>query len=283
MVAGAILRARAFLLYHYLPYDKSLWGRLRSPPSLALQLIASWPELAVRATFFAVLLLCLLYDLEENQLMKFVLALKSTQFLTGLYFALSGYFLFWRCDVFYQPGVCDSAGPGVGHSPVRDFMSIVGLQAMVYLAILLLPYSVQCGELRETQVLDAKASADAAAAAAAAAKAAAADAADAAAADAAADGAAADGAATADAEPHSPPRTTSVFSARRSPSLTEAAPTTPTRAASVASPTTSRAPTPARAASVAAEPGAKAGGRGYVRLADMDAATLDAARRRRWR
>ena len=179
---GGILRARAFLLYHYLPYDKSLWGRLRSPPSLALQLIASWPELAVRATFFAVLLLCLLYDLEENQLMKFVLALKSTQFLTGLYFALSGYFLFWRCDVFYQPGVCDSAGPGVGHSPVRDFMSIVGLQAMVYLAILLLPYSVQCGELRETQVLDAKASADAAAAAAAAAKAAAADAADAAAA-----------------------------------------------------------------------------------------------------
>ena len=67
-----------------------------------------------------------------------MLALKSTQFLTGLYFALSGYFLFWRCDVFYQPGVCDSAGPGVGHSPVRDFMSIVGLQAMVYLAILLL-------------------------------------------------------------------------------------------------------------------------------------------------
>ena len=52
---------RAALLYHYLPCDKTLWGRLESPPSLVLMVIASWPELStpwVRPAFFTILLCC---------------------------------------------------------------------------------------------------------------------------------------------------------------------------------------------------------------------------------
>ena len=36
-------QARALLLYHYLPYDKTIWGRIESPPSLVLMIVASWP------------------------------------------------------------------------------------------------------------------------------------------------------------------------------------------------------------------------------------------------
>ena len=41
-------QARALLLYHYLPYDKTIWGRIESPPSLILMIVASWPEVRAR-------------------------------------------------------------------------------------------------------------------------------------------------------------------------------------------------------------------------------------------
>ena len=52
--------ARRFLLYHFLPFDKSIFGRLRSWQGIALQLVASFPALLVRASFFSVLLACML-------------------------------------------------------------------------------------------------------------------------------------------------------------------------------------------------------------------------------
>ena len=168
-----------------------------SPPSLALQLIASWPELAVRDVF-AVLLL-LLYDLEENQLMKFVLALKSTQFLTGLYFALSGYFLFWPAMSSTSRASSGARGRASATRQCATSCRSLGCRRWsIWRSCCCRIGAVRraagdAGARREGER-------DAAAAAAAAAKAAAADAADAAADAAAADGAdgaAADGAATA--------------------------------------------------------------------------------------
>ena len=70
---------RAALLYHYLPYDKSAFGRLQSPPSLLLQLLAVGP-MWLRGPFFTLFLVLALMDTpDEYTLMRFILGLKSSQ------------------------------------------------------------------------------------------------------------------------------------------------------------------------------------------------------------
>jgi hypothetical protein len=70
---------RAALLYHYLPYDKSAFGRLQSLPSLLLQLLAVGP-MWLRGPFFTLFLLLTLMDTpDEYTLMRFILGLKSSQ------------------------------------------------------------------------------------------------------------------------------------------------------------------------------------------------------------
>ncbi len=61
---------------------------MQSPASIALMVIASWPSWAVRTLFFAALLLLLLHDLDEYQLMQFIMALKGAQFVMGLVLAV---------------------------------------------------------------------------------------------------------------------------------------------------------------------------------------------------
>ena len=127
-VVGAILRARAFLLYHYLPYDKSLWGRLRSPPSLALQLIAWMANTPSAMATFLSYSCCACFTNEENQVeAEQEVDCRSSP---AVYFALSGYFLFWR--VLLPASVCDSLKPA---SATRQWRLHVDrlLQAMVYL------------------------------------------------------------------------------------------------------------------------------------------------------
>ena len=46
--AALLARARCAVLYAYLPYDVSIYGKLRSPASLLLLLVAAWPGWAVR-------------------------------------------------------------------------------------------------------------------------------------------------------------------------------------------------------------------------------------------
>ena len=57
--------ARASFLYAHVPYDASLWRRLRSPRSVALLGLSASPFWAMRALFFGVYLCCLLPDLDE--------------------------------------------------------------------------------------------------------------------------------------------------------------------------------------------------------------------------
>lgn len=87
-VQERLVACRAWLLYHYLPYDCSIWARLRSPSSLLLQFVAACPNRWIRAMFFSILLGCLLVQPEEYTLMRFILALKGTQLVLGVVLAL---------------------------------------------------------------------------------------------------------------------------------------------------------------------------------------------------
>ena len=80
---GAARAARAHFLYLYAPFDLSIWGRLRSPAAVALLCLSSWPSWAMRTGFFTLLLAMLIVDLDEYQLMQFIMSLKGTQFITG--------------------------------------------------------------------------------------------------------------------------------------------------------------------------------------------------------
>ena len=78
-LGSVLVGLRAALLYHYLPYDKSAFGRLQSPPSLLLQLLAVGP-MWLRGPFFTLFLLLTLMDTpDEYTLMRFILGLKSSQ------------------------------------------------------------------------------------------------------------------------------------------------------------------------------------------------------------
>ena len=77
---------RAFILYHFVPFDKNIWGMLRDPGWVFLTLVTMIPYFAARTLFFTVLLLCIATSKggpDEFQLVAFVMKFKGQQFITG--------------------------------------------------------------------------------------------------------------------------------------------------------------------------------------------------------
>ena len=144
---NAMLSCRAWLLYHHAPYDRTVFGRFALPPSILLLVISAWPSWYVRAPYFTIVFACLLPNFEEFQLMRFILALKGSQTLSGVANSVITAVQMWSCVVF-QPGTCPSRGPGVSAQPnlVLDLCMIVWLQLLVWTAFVLLPYSSKIGE-----------------------------------------------------------------------------------------------------------------------------------------
>ena len=77
---------RAFILFHFIPFDKNIWGMLRDPGWVFLTLVTMIPYFAARTLFFTVLLLCIATSKggpDEFQLVAFVMKFKGQQFITG--------------------------------------------------------------------------------------------------------------------------------------------------------------------------------------------------------
>ena len=58
-VPQSMRNARVLLLYHYFPFDRTVFGRLNSPIGFGLQVIASFPIAWLRALFFTVVFCCM--------------------------------------------------------------------------------------------------------------------------------------------------------------------------------------------------------------------------------
>ena len=105
---GCLWRLRAFLLYHYIPCDRGTWAKLRDPVCGLLTLLCLLPVYGIRMVFQTVLLFCVAYgplrpasavydataaaaptarsmvrELDEFQLVRYILAFKGTQFISG--------------------------------------------------------------------------------------------------------------------------------------------------------------------------------------------------------
>ena len=76
-------KVRAFLLYNKMPFDRSIWTKIRTPWYFILMGLASSTNMYIRGGFFTFYLFCLSIDMEEFQMMFFILGLKGTQFISG--------------------------------------------------------------------------------------------------------------------------------------------------------------------------------------------------------
>jgi len=151
------LAIRGFLLYHWLPYDRSFFGQLKDPVYLVFLAISFVPVLRCFLYLLFLVLAVLPGPPDEYQLVQFIMAFKATQFLSaGVFLALLGTWKYYWCVgmdgrhtcLKYGPGESASLGPKYGYLGVID---IAGSCVLVWIAFLLLPYSVQNAGLRKTE------------------------------------------------------------------------------------------------------------------------------------
>lgn len=84
-VFSGLLRLRAFLLHHYLPNDKSIWGKVKDPIYLATFGSMLIPSSVCHFSIMSGLLLMLLFPgpPDEFQLLNFIMLFKGLQFGTN--------------------------------------------------------------------------------------------------------------------------------------------------------------------------------------------------------
>jgi len=161
-------RWRAWFLHHYLPHDKGPWTSLRRDPVHALlTLVTLVPVFGVRFAFHALLLALLALpggrDLDEFQLVKFVLKFKGTQFLSGgLILALQGALSLYQITTFTDASSSSDGGgggvydgplsralatraPGVGEGFFLGTLDFAGGVVLGWAALVLLPCSQRLG------------------------------------------------------------------------------------------------------------------------------------------
>lgn len=115
-----LARARGWLVYHWQPFDLSIWGKLRSPGWWLLQLIAAVPLYTAQVAFHFIMFM-LMDKGDEFQLCRLVVQFKGLQFVAlGVVSATIGYVQYFACvspPVTGQPwdlqhGDCHIHGPG---------------------------------------------------------------------------------------------------------------------------------------------------------------------------
>lgn len=147
VIRGTALRFRAFFLSHYLPHDRSIFGKLKDPLYLIMVASTMLPLFGIRVFFFGVVLTMLLYPgpPDEYQLINFILIFKGTQFFTtGVVLGYLGALEFYACyllagDEFRN--CVDERGPGATDWLSSLCFDIVGSVVLVWIACLGLPMS----------------------------------------------------------------------------------------------------------------------------------------------
>mmetsp|Transcript_121251 Transcript_121251/g.350152 ORF Transcript_121251/g.350152 Transcript_121251/m.350152 type:complete len:512 (+) Transcript_121251:79-1614(+) len=144
----SFLAFRAWVLYHTLPFDKSIFGSVKDATYWLLASFSMIP--AVRILYYAMTLFLIYYpgQPDEYQLVQFILQLKATQFLSsGIGLAFLGGLQYFMC-VRKDGHSCDEYGPGASMHPAWGAFDIVGNSVLIWASFLILPYSVSVAGLR---------------------------------------------------------------------------------------------------------------------------------------
>ncbi|CAK0911082.1 unnamed protein product [Prorocentrum cordatum] len=140
-------RVRAFILYHFLPHDKSIFGKLKDPVYLCMLLLTLLPFALVRVAFYSVVLAMIVFPRppDEFQLVNFILLFKGSQFLNaGLITMGKGsmkYFICFSLHPGHMTTCIVERGPGASDSLVNALIDYVGSCVLVWIAFRQLPHS----------------------------------------------------------------------------------------------------------------------------------------------
>jgi len=138
---------RSWVLFHYLPYNRSIYGKLRDPIYVLMTLSTMLPIFGIRVFFFSAILFMLLFPgpPDEYQLINFILIFKGTQFFTvGVAMMFIGAMRYYACYLFDGGDLrrcIDSNGPGSSDYLSSEIFDYVGSIVLVWIAFLALPLS----------------------------------------------------------------------------------------------------------------------------------------------
>jgi hypothetical protein len=134
---------RAFVLYHLMPWDKSIWAKMRDPVWCVALLIGSMPLLGVRVAWWVFVFLLLDHH-DEFTLCNFVVTFKASHFVSGCFVAaLSGTTTYMACN---EAGDCHEAGPGVSLPAYEADLCAVLVQSLCcWVAMAFLPWATPKG------------------------------------------------------------------------------------------------------------------------------------------
>lgn len=137
---------RAKVLHHYLPHNKSFFGKVKDPVYLVILLLTLLPIHGLRVGIFAIILFFILCPCpaDEFQLMNYILLFKGTQFITGGFLSMLAASLqnFW-CFTLFKDSLMECVntyGPGAG-DPRGALLDYIGNAVLVWFAFLFLPFS----------------------------------------------------------------------------------------------------------------------------------------------
>eukprot|EP00928_Gymnodinium_smaydae_P023097 TRINITY_DN1918_c2_g1_i1.p1 TRINITY_DN1918_c2_g1~~TRINITY_DN1918_c2_g1_i1.p1 ORF type:complete len:1123 (+),score=256.59 TRINITY_DN1918_c2_g1_i1:88-3456(+) len=136
-------RLRAFLLYHFLPYNKSIFGRLKDPVYLVIYFATVMPVHGVRVVIYTILLFMLLVPgpPDEFQMINFILLAKGMQFFTsGILMMGSGALKYFVCFSYCKDDLLECMNNNGPSSPgtlgaVLDFFGTVTLTTIAFFAL----------------------------------------------------------------------------------------------------------------------------------------------------
>mmetsp|Transcript_52078 Transcript_52078/g.100688 ORF Transcript_52078/g.100688 Transcript_52078/m.100688 type:complete len:668 (-) Transcript_52078:41-2044(-) len=146
-LATRFLRWRAWILFHYLPYNRTIFGKLKDPIYITMVAFTMMPLFGVRFFFFSGILIMLLIPgpADEYQLVNFILHFKGTMFFTtGVLMALLGAMQYFCCYLFHindVKGCIAARGPGANEWFWTLVVDYFGSISLVWIAWLVLPRS----------------------------------------------------------------------------------------------------------------------------------------------
>lgn len=144
------LYIRACILHHYIPHDKSFFGKAKDPIWLLITAVILLPVFGVRVMMFSLILLLILFPgpPDEFQLVQFILRFKGSQCLTsgilGMCLASVQYFLCYSTE---KTGggtllkCIEANGPGSVEYLWEELLDYIGSIALVWIAFCFLPCS----------------------------------------------------------------------------------------------------------------------------------------------
>jgi len=138
---------RRKVLRHYLPFDRSIFGKLRDPVYVALTLTMLIPNAGFRVSVLSMILTFILFPRppDEFQIINFILLCKGTQFLTGGLVSMGqGASIYFGCFNWHEANMTDciaERGPGNVSSLIGELADYWGSIVLVWIAFLNLPFA----------------------------------------------------------------------------------------------------------------------------------------------